>query len=78
VALDKVVFIADKIAWDQAGMPPYLPQVCDALERSLDLAVYRYLDHLWAQRERLAVIHPWFVEAYDQLGRRLMSRVQER
>lgn len=69
--LDKIVFIADKIAWDQAGAPPYLAEVLGALEQSLDLAVYRYLDYLWQRRGQLAVVHPWLVEAYDQLSSQL-------
>jgi predicted HD superfamily hydrolase involved in NAD metabolism len=67
-ALDKVVFLADKIAWDQAGRPPYLDDVLDALEQqSLDRAVWHYLDALWQRRETLAVVHPSFVDAYRQL-----------
>jgi predicted HD superfamily hydrolase involved in NAD metabolism len=70
--LDKVVFLADKIAWDQAGKPPYLASILDAIEhRSLDRAVWVYLDHLWQQRQTLAVVHPWFVEAYQQLARQM-------
>ena len=66
--LDKVVFLADKIAWDQAGRPPYLDGVLSALEgQSLDRAVWHYLDALWQRRQTLAVIHPWFVAAYKEL-----------
>jgi predicted HD superfamily hydrolase involved in NAD metabolism len=66
--LDKVVFVADKIKWDQPGEPPYLSDLLAALERSLDQAVFCYLDYLWQQRDRLPVVHPWFVEAYQQLS----------
>jgi predicted HD superfamily hydrolase involved in NAD metabolism len=66
--LDKIVFLADKIAWDQDGEPPYLQAVLNKLDQSLDAAVLVYLDHLWAQRESLQVVHPWFVEAYNSLG----------
>jgi predicted HD superfamily hydrolase involved in NAD metabolism len=65
--LDKVVFLADKIAWDQDDVPLYLSDVLEALEDSLDAAVLVYLDYLWEQRERLAVVHPWFVEAREDL-----------
>ncbi len=64
--LDKVVFLADKIAWDQSGLPPYQQQLLTALDHSLDAAVWVYLDYLWKQRETLQVIHPWFVEAYQE------------
>lgn len=62
--LDKVVFVADKVAWDQSGVPPYLPEITRALERSLDEAVLCYLEYLWQKRADLAAVHPWFVQAY--------------
>ena len=65
--LDKIVFVADKIAWDQPGTPPYLAALEEALAASLDAAVCVYLDTLWQQRGSLAVVHPWFEAAYHQL-----------
>jgi len=65
--LDKVVFVADKIAWDQPGRPPYLDDLLAGLERSLDQAALVYLGYLWDQRQTLKVVHPWFVAAYQQL-----------
>ena len=67
--LDKVVFIADKIAWDQSDTAPFLESVLASLEQSLDQAVLRYLDYLWQQRDTVPVVHPWFVDAYEQLSR---------
>ncbi|MBN1873734.1 MAG: bis(5'-nucleosyl)-tetraphosphatase (symmetrical) YqeK [Anaerolineae bacterium] len=64
--LDKVVFLADKLAWDQPGIPPYLSDMRAALDRSLDAAVFVYLRYLWDMRETLRVIHPWFVAAYQE------------
>ena len=66
--LDKVVFIADKIKWDQPGRPPYLDDLLPALERSLDQGVFVYVDFLWQQRETLRVVHPWLVDAYEELA----------
>lgn len=68
--LDKVVFIADKIAWDSHGRPPYLDAVLSGLERSLDAGVCGYLDYLWQQRDALPVVHSWFVAARRQLCQR--------
>ncbi len=65
--LDKVVFVADKIKWDQAGEPPYLAELQQALARSLDHAAFCYLDYLWQRRETLRVVHPWVVAAHQQL-----------
>jgi predicted HD superfamily hydrolase involved in NAD metabolism len=67
-ALDKVVFLADKIAWDQPGAPAYLADVLAALEQSLDRAAWAYLDHLWRRRHTLAVVHPWMVAAHADLA----------
>ena len=66
--LDKVVFVADKIAWDQPGTPPYLDAIQAALNDSIDRAAFVYLDYLWQMRDTLRVIHPWLREAYEQLS----------
>ncbi len=65
--LDKVVFIADKIAWDQPGAAPFLGELQGALMVSLDAGCKVYLRWLWDQREKLRCVHPWFVEAYQQM-----------
>jgi len=65
--LDKIVFISDKIMWDQVHSAPYQSDVLKALEISLDEACFCYLDYLWQQRENLAVVHPWMAAAYKQL-----------
>ncbi|NLG50780.1 MAG: HD domain-containing protein [Chloroflexi bacterium] len=72
--LDKVVFLADKLEWDQAGKPPYLDDVLAALGRSLDEAVFCYVDYLWQRRETLPVVHPWLAEAHAQLVTRVGQR----
>jgi len=64
---DKVLFVADKLAWDQPGVPPYHQEMADALRHGLDDAVRVYLQFLWEQRATLRVVHPWFRAAYDQL-----------
>ncbi|CAA9587866.1 MAG: hypothetical protein AVDCRST_MAG86-3936 [uncultured Truepera sp.] len=67
--LDKVVFVADKIAWDQEGKPPYLTELAAALDGSLDRAAFVYLDYLWTRRHTLPVLHPWVAAAHRQLQR---------
>jgi predicted HD superfamily hydrolase involved in NAD metabolism len=63
--LDKIVFVADKLAWDQAGLPPYLAGLQAALEHSLDEAALFYLEYL---RDHLAgPLHPWARAALAQL-----------
>ena len=65
--LDKVVFLADKIAWDQDGKPPYFSKVIEAMKESLDIAVLEYLNFLWERRSQMKVIHPWLVESREYL-----------
>ena len=73
--LDKIVFVADKVAWDQEEQPPYLVELLSALEHSLDEAAFVYLDYLWQRRKTLPVLHPWVKEAHQQLA---SSRQQPR
>ena len=44
--LDMTLFLADKIAWDQVGEPPYLAPVQAALQISLESACRIYLDYV--------------------------------
>lgn len=43
---DMVLFIADKLAWDQEGIPPFYNEVCDALKHSLEMACYVYMKYM--------------------------------
>ncbi|MAU00923.1 MAG: HAD family hydrolase [Anaerolineaceae bacterium] len=66
--LDKIVFVADKIKWDQPGEPPYLAEIETAVTHSIDDACRVYLNYLWQQRDSLRYIHPWFLAAYEELS----------
>lgn len=66
--LDKVLFVADKIEWDQSGTPPYIGRVLAGLAISIDQAALAYLRWMWEQRDSLRVVHPWLREAYEQLS----------
>jgi predicted HD superfamily hydrolase involved in NAD metabolism len=67
-SLDKIVFVADKIAWDGVGDPPYLEAILAAAKQSLDRAVWCYLDYLWRRRDTIPALHPLFVEAHQQFS----------
>lgn len=67
-SLDKVVFVADKIRWDQEGRPPYLTCLESALERSLDDAAFCYVSYLWQRRQELPIMHPWLEAAYREFS----------
>lgn len=66
--LDLVLFIADKIKWDQKGIPPYIEQVEEGLKISLEHAAYEYINYLMENKENLKVIHPWLIGAYENLN----------
>lgn len=66
---DKIMFLADKISWDQGGTPPYLDGLLTALEDGLDTAVSYFLNYLWQRKHTLKVVHPYFIEAYEAYKR---------
>ena len=68
--LDKVLFVADKIAWDQEGIPPYDAALRVALELSFDHAARFFVNYLWEHRQSLLVLHPWLCEAYQDFSRK--------
>ena len=67
--LDKVLFVADKIAWDQEGIPPYDAALRAALAQSLDHAARFFVNYLWEHRQSLLVLHPRLCETYQDLCR---------
>ncbi|MDH2888297.1 bis(5'-nucleosyl)-tetraphosphatase (symmetrical) YqeK [Bacillus cytotoxicus] len=66
-AMDLVLFVADKIEWDQKGVPPYIDRVKKSLEISLEQAAFAYISYLWERKDTLKVLHPWLEEAYWDL-----------
>lgn len=71
--LDMILFIADKIKWDQGGIPPYDDLVQEGLKKSLEHGVFAYVKYLYDNKSKLKVIHPWLVEAYKYLSMHLGS-----
>lgn len=74
-AMDKILFIADKIEWDQDGLPPYADDIQSAVNISLELAAFTYLKYLWNNSSKLKVVHPWMKEAYEELSRQLNRKI---
>ena len=67
--LDKVLFVADKLAWDQTGNPPYYPEMAEAIEKSIDKAALVYIRSLYERQDTLSFrLHPWLIEAYFELS----------
>ncbi|MHC5545702.1 bis(5'-nucleosyl)-tetraphosphatase (symmetrical) YqeK [Bacillus subtilis] len=63
--LDKIVFISDKIEWDQKGSPPYINSLIEALDVSIDCASNVYIKFLMENKNNLKVIHPWLSDSYN-------------
>lgn len=70
--LDMVLFIADKIEWDQKGLPPYIDEVEKAINTSLELSAFKFIKYQMDNKENLKVMHPWLLEAYLDLEKRLI------
>jgi HD superfamily phosphohydrolase YqeK len=67
---DKIIFIADKIAWDQQGVPPYHDVLVSKVVESLDEACYFFIKYQF-ENNLLLMPHQWILEAYEDLGNRL-------
>jgi predicted HD superfamily hydrolase involved in NAD metabolism len=66
--LDKILFVADKLRWDQDRPSPFENGMRAALEQSLDAAALFYLDHLWEQQKSSpGPIHLWAQQARTSL-----------
>lgn len=65
--LDQVLFVADKISWDQSGDPPYIEELNRDLDKSLRHGAFSYINYLWERKETLKIIHPWLRDAYEEL-----------
>lgn len=63
--LDTILFIADKLRWDQEGVPPYLNKVKEGLEKSLEDGVFVFIEYFYQNKSNLKILHPWLVEAYN-------------
>ena len=63
---DKVIFIADKISWDQKGIPPYFDFLKSIVVESLDEACCFYIKFQF-DNNLLLMPHQWIIEAYEDL-----------
>ena len=60
--------IADKIQWDQTGLPPYLDVIEEGMKISLAYSAYLFLKEQ-LQHKRILYPHQWLKEAYEDLSR---------
>lgn len=65
--LDTLLFVADKLGWDQKGNQPYQEEMKQALGQSLELAAFRYQDYL-LHSGKIITPHPWMLDSYRELS----------
>ncbi len=59
---DLLLFLSDKISWDQQGTPPFLSVIQNALDTSLVAASLAYINFA-LDHDMLLLPHKWLVEA---------------
>lgn len=72
---DMVVFIADKLSWDQSGEPPYYDIVKSELSSSLESACLTYIDYVLSNGMVLCP-HSWLLDGQRYLSHKSKSRKQ--
>lgn len=65
--LDKLLFLADKLSWDDKDTPAYMPLVRKASEVSLDNGIKCYFENLMLDKSSLKAPHPWLLEAWEEI-----------
>ncbi|SMF87022.1 putative HD superfamily hydrolase of NAD metabolism [Paenibacillus uliginis N3/975] len=65
---DKILFVSDKISWELPGEHTYLQEMrTKVYENEIDQAIMIYLNHIWDQRNKLKLVHPWLIQAREEL-----------
>lgn len=65
-AHDVILFLADKLSWDQNGIPPYYNLVETALGDSLDHAALTYINYV-LENGMILSPHQWLIDAKEWL-----------
>lgn len=69
---DLALFLADKIAWDQPGIPPYLNDLKLQLAVSKEAAALVYINYMF--NNNIKVVHPWLYSARNELQKKVSRR----
>lgn len=69
--LDMILFIADKLKWDQIGTAPYYSELNVELDKSLEEASLFFINYKLDNKAGLKVLHPWLLSAYRDLSIKL-------
>lgn len=63
---DMALFIADKLSWDQEGIPPFYDTVVENLSISLEKACLSYINYI-IDNEMILYPHSWIIEGKEYL-----------
>ncbi|WP_152391878.1 bis(5'-nucleosyl)-tetraphosphatase (symmetrical) YqeK [Paenibacillus guangzhouensis] len=64
----KILFVSDKISWNLPGDHPHLVEMRRHVDaHDMDRAILVYLNQIWEQRHKLKLVHPWLIEAREEL-----------
>lgn len=66
---DMALFVADKLSWDQDGLPPFYEVVSGALDISLESASLAYMTYT-LENNMVLYPHKWFSEGFAFLNNR--------
>ncbi|MGV3026076.1 bis(5'-nucleosyl)-tetraphosphatase (symmetrical) YqeK [Clostridium thermobutyricum] len=67
--IDMILFLADKIEWDQQGVPEYLSILTKEIDKSLEEATLYYINYII--NNNIKVIHPWLLEGKEDLENKI-------
>ncbi len=70
--MDMILFIADKITWDETYSKPFMEELKKGLENSLEQAAFAYLKYMYDNRHSMRFYHPWALEAYKDAGSKII------
>lgn len=68
---DMALFVADKLSWDQEGLPPFYQLLRVELEKSLEQASLLYMSYM-VDNKMILYPHQWFINAIDFLKTKLL------
>ena len=61
---DMIIFISDKLEWDQKDKPGYYDEVNNAIGLSIKDGVAKFLEYQMKNKESMLIIHPWLNNAF--------------
>lgn len=71
-SMEMILFIADKITWDETYSNAFMEELKKGLENSLEQAAFAYLKYMYDNRHSMKFYHPWALEAYKDVDSKII------